>query len=335
MHGNAAGFEEIKKFSTYTFNRKRQRLSDDYLRYLIYLTSRDLSISGLPDIGFEIVELYDMRYTGEYKLPGLPIKDLYNILFECNRNSHNYLVCLIELFRRRVKYERVLESQSFSAPGDLSARALLHFGRIDIEALAHFIIWRKFIFDIDNRAAQEVGYLFENLICRVLGGVSYPANSSPIRSSGNQQEGALGGRQVDCLVGKNVYEIKLRMSIAPSGKQRWQSEMAFPKDVCDSGYTPILIVVDPSSNEKYDQIIKAYKSNGGFVYAGKEFWEHIANIATPEMKLFSDKYLKGPIGDLLESFDMNDSYRTFSIEDHVDHIQYRIGDKSWFDYRVL
>ena len=49
-------------------------------------------------------------------------------------------------------------------------RSLLEFGGLQDSLLASWIVWRKWIYDIDNRAAQETGYLFEPVLASCLGG---------------------------------------------------------------------------------------------------------------------------------------------------------------------
>ncbi len=69
---------------------------------------------------------------------------------------------------------------------------------------------------IDNRAAQETGYLFEPIIANAIGGVSLSAAKSPIRRYRDPDR----YRQVDCIRDKLAYEIKMRVTIAASGKGR-------------------------------------------------------------------------------------------------------------------
>jgi hypothetical protein len=61
------------------------------------------------------------------------------------------------------------------------------------------------MFDIDNRAGQETGYVFEPIIAYAIGGIPYSAKRSPIKRGGI---GPLG-RQVDCVVDNRAYEIKI------------------------------------------------------------------------------------------------------------------------------
>ena len=81
------------------------------------------------------------------------------------------------------------------------------------------------MFDIDNRAGQETGYLFEPIIAHCIGGVSFGATNSPIKRIGGK-----GGRQVDCLREeiKTAYEVKVRVTIAASGQVGGEKNSAFP-----------------------------------------------------------------------------------------------------------
>lgn len=60
---------------------------------------------------------------------------------------------------------------------------LLEFGEIRPSALAAFLIWHKWLFDIDNRAAQETGYLFEPILAGAIGVVTVSARNSPVHRS--------------------------------------------------------------------------------------------------------------------------------------------------------
>ena len=150
------------------------------------------------------------------------------------------------------------------------------------------------MFDIDNRSAQETGYLFEPIIAGAVGGVPVSATSSPIKRSGTGR-----GRQVDCLRGNNAYEIKIRVTIAASGQGRWQEELSYPADCEASGYTPVLVVFDGTDNPKLSELRDAFMRHGGRAYVGEEAWAHLESEAGPTMGLFVDKYIRGPLDDLL------------------------------------
>ena len=72
-----------------------------------------------------------------------------------------YFENLATLHKRRLKYQRILSTQPKPTMNQIGPRSLLEFGGVDDGLLASWLVWRKWIFDVDNRAAQETGYLFE------------------------------------------------------------------------------------------------------------------------------------------------------------------------------
>ena len=75
----------------------------------------------------------------------------------------------------------------------LHPRGLLQYGGMSPKTLAGFLLWRKWIFDIDNRAGQETGYLFEPIICRGCWRRTGEREEEPHQATEGQQEGEAGG----------------------------------------------------------------------------------------------------------------------------------------------
>ena len=132
-----------------------------------------------------------------------------NVLWAWTPTRTSNFACLAALHKARLKYERILETQPVPTIDQVGPRGLLQFGGMDVRALAGFLLWRKWVFDIDNRAGQETGYLFEPIIAAAVGGVPVSARKSPVR----RRNAPSKGRQVDCLREKRAYEIKLRVTI--------------------------------------------------------------------------------------------------------------------------
>ena len=204
-------------------------------------------------------------------------------------------------------------------------RALLQYGQMSTKALAGFLLWRKWFFDIDNRAGQETGYLFEPIIAYAIGGSPFSAQKSPIRRSEDKQK----GRQVDCIRGKLAYEIKLRVTIAASGQGRWQEELEFPIDCKQSGYTPVLLVLDPTPNPKLAELVKTFQTQHGQTYVGDEAWKHLDEAAGNTMSIFLRNYVQQPITETLKqspaslpdiSFRMSDT--AFALEIEGENVEY-------------
>ena len=163
------------------------------------------------------------------------------------------------------------------------------------KALAALLFWRKWFFDVDNRAGQETGYLFEPVIAYAVGGTPVPARRSPVKRHDDPSK----GRQVDCLLGRKAYEFKIRVTIAASGQGRWREELNYPADCRASGYTPVLVVIDSTPNPKLHELSKAFLNNRGRVYLGNDAWEHLEGLAGPTMAKFLEKYVRAPIKHLI------------------------------------
>lgn len=174
-------------------------------------------------------------------------------------------------------------------------RGLLQFGTMHPHALAGFMLWRKWLFDIDNRSGQETGYLFEPIIASAVGGTPCSAKKSPVRRAGDGTK----GRQVDCLLDNRAYEFKVRVTIAASGQGRWGEELQFPIDCRLSGYVPVLVVFDPTPNAKLLELCNAFQDNNGEVYVGEEAWLHLDAVAGPTMARFLESYVRQPLDSLL------------------------------------
>jgi hypothetical protein len=230
-----------------------------------------------------------------FNASGLDFYALFERLVEVQPAAETYFACLAHLYARRLKYERILEHQPLPTMDQVGPRALLQYGTVEPEALAAFLFWRKWIFDIDNRAGQETGYLFEPIIAAALGGTPASARRSPIKRRSDPTK----GRQVDCIreAGgrKLAYEIKLRVTIAASGQGRFAEELDFPDDCQASGYVPVLVVLDPTEADKLTTLRKRFEAAGGKAYVGADAWAHLEEEAGDPMATFLEKYVRQPM----------------------------------------
>lgn len=211
-----------------------------------------------------------------------------------------YLRCLTELHKRRRKYGLILERQPFPTMVQVSPRALMEYGpEFPTEALASWLTWRKFFYDLDNRSAQETGYLFEPILASAIGGEPMSAKEKVVHRSNDASK----GRQVDCWkVGADgkplAYELKLRVTIAASGQGRFAEELSFAEDCKASGVKPVLVVLDPTENNKLTDLQAAYRRVGGECYVGDDAWHHLEDEAGSTMAAFIEKYVRRPIGEI-------------------------------------
>ncbi len=275
-----------------------------------------------PEIPRNLPAFFGIDSLSSLRLPGLEFPAFYERLLTLVKDADAYFYCLGTLHKARLKYERILQAQPIPTVDQVGPRGLLQYGALSPSALVAFLFWRKWIFDIDNRAGQETGYLFEPIIASAIGGVPAPAKKSPVK-----RKGANSGRQVDCLraTDKRAYEIKLRVTIAASGQGRWKEELQFPEDARTSDYTPVLIVLDPTENDKLKELANAFRAQKGEVYIGPDAWKHLAEKAGATMATFLEKYVHIPLQALLDKAPEKLPDLLFRVTDG--HIEITIGGR--------
>ena len=216
---------------------------------------------------------------------------MFEKLVQLKPDAATYFACLAALHKARLKYERILQTQPLPTVDQVGPRGLLQYGCVDTRALAPFLLWRKWIYDIDNRAAQETAYVFEPIIASAIGGVPVAAKKSPVKRRGDKTK----GRQVDCIRDKRAHEFKMRVTIAASGQGRWKEELDFPGDCKASGYVPILVVLDPTPNDKLAELNVKFLDEGGQVHIGDDAWTYLHTLAGRTMTIFLEHYVHVPL----------------------------------------
>lgn len=211
-----------------------------------------------------------------------------------------YFGNLVALHKRRLKYQNILSTQPRPTMNQIGPRSLLEFGGVQHELLAAWLVWRKWIFDVDNRAAQETGYLFEPVLASCLGGEAVSSKNSPVKRINEQGEPTSEGRQIDCYDGESqlAYEFKLRVTIAASGQGRFGEELSFPKECQAAGLTPILVVLDPTPSARLSELIAKFGSHGGRHYVGDDAWAHMDSKAGATMAVFLERYIRPPLTEM-------------------------------------
>ncbi len=266
-------------------------LTDGICAYLVCRIVHDLGVQeSFPWVPRQLAGFFEAGDLDSLVVEDLDARDLFERLVQQNPDVDMYFACLSTLHKARLKYEAILETQPLPTLEQVGPRSLLQYGKLSPAALSGLLFWRKWFFDIDNRAGQETGYLFEPVIAYAVGGIPVPASKSPIRRSKDDRK----GRQVDCLLGKSAYEIKIRVTIAASGQGRWREELEFPVDCRESGYKPILVVLDSTPNPKLSELERAFLGQGGDIYKGAAAWRHLDELAGPTMSLFLREVCSGP-----------------------------------------
>lgn len=271
-------------------------LSDEVCSYLCAVIASDLGLSRhFPEAPTPVPGFYSTADIERLTLGGVNFEAIAERLFGLDANADTYFACLANLHKRRLKYQRILRRQPIPTIDQVGPRGLLQFGSLTPRALGALLFWRKWLYDIDNRAAQETGYLFEPIIAHAIGGAPISAKQSPIKREGDRRK----GRQVDCIRDRRAYEFKMRVTIAASGQGRWAEELQFPRECRLSGFVPVLVVLDPTPNPKLDELARVFLAEGGEVYTGDRAWAHLDSLAGPTMARFLENYVRGPIEALL------------------------------------
>ena len=294
-------------------------LSDEQCVGLIAVVVRDLGLGdSFPQLPLVTGSFFDI-IPESLHVPSIDLFNVYEKLLVLNRDADTYFQCLATLHKSRLKYRRILSTQPFPSFDQVGPRGLRQFGMLPSSELSALLSWRKWMFDIDNRAGQETGYLFEPIIANSIGGVSVGARHSPIRRRRLPSQ----GRQVDCIKDRLAYEIKLRVTIAASGQGRWQEELDFPQDARESGFRPVLIVLDPTTNPKLSELSDAFVASDGIVYAGDAAWEHLEREAGSTMGSFLDNYVRFPLATMLQSTPAQIPDLTLSMQ--ADAVVFKVG----------
>ncbi|MCI5166779.1 MAG: restriction endonuclease [Candidatus Electrothrix sp. GM3_4] len=225
------------------------------------------------------------------------IQSYLQCCFEKDNDFSLFIDNLAALHRRRMKYRRILRLQPLPTMDQIGPRALLEFGVCDAELQAHWMVWRKWIYDIDNRAAQETGYLFEPLLASCLGGKPVGARNSPVKRLDAQGVPTDKGRQIDCFVPSTstAYEFKLRVTIAASGQGRFGEELSFPEEVAAASLKPVLLVLDPTPSERLTELSAKFVTCGGQCLQGEDAWQHMESEAGEVVSVFINKFIKPAI----------------------------------------
>ncbi len=260
-----------------------------------------------PFFRFAKKDFYAITPEQVAQLPSMEMEDAVNFLqLSGATNTENiiylYLKNLSELWRRRFKFYTILKTQPFPLTDQIGPRCLLEYGNCQDELLFSWMSWRKLIYDLDNRSAQETGYLFEPILASCLGGEPASHKNSPVKRIDDYGNQTKEGRQVDCYIkeSREVYELKLRVTIAASGQGRFGEELSFPYEARKAGLIPVLIVFDPTPSPLLDRLKARYVSEGGRYAVGEDAWNLLTDRAGREMGKYIMKYLKPPISKMEE-----------------------------------
>jgi hypothetical protein len=295
-------------------------LTDEECVALLAITLADLGHEdAVPNPARSLPRFFQAHPANSLRVEGIGLESFYETALAADPDVDTYFGCLARLHKGRKKYERIVATQPLATMDQVGPRALLQFGSLPDRELAALLVWRKWLFDLDNRAAQETGYLFEPIIASAIGGVPASPRSSPVKRHADGTK----GRQVDCIRDTDAYEFKIRVTIAASGQGRWQEEIDFAVDCRSSGFRPVLVVLDPTPNPRLRDLKAAFTQAGGIAYIGNEAWDHLESVAGASMAIFLENYVRKPLDGLLRDApaELPDLHLTLTAEAVI----FRIG----------
>ena len=89
------------------------------------------------------------------------------------------------------------------------------------------------------------------------------------------------------------------------GQGRFGEELSFPVEAKAAGFTPVLLVLDPTPSSKLGELSRKFVENGGEFYNGEEAWEYMEKETGEIIATFIKKYIK-PIIRVIEEVDINE-----------------------------
>jgi len=316
--------EFYKLFSEHGSGDAKVSIIPQEVLMLLYITTLDLEqpCPNKYSLEYQEVAKKGFYFISRNDINSLPIVD-EDECFACmeycgvtniNNITFLYMKNLCDLYRRRVKYYYILKKQPFPNAEQIVPRSLLEYGNCENQLLADWLEWRKWIFDIDNRCAQETGYIFEPILASCLGGEPRSAKNSPVKRIDDNGNSTSNGRQIDCYIeeSKEVYELKMRVTIAASGQGRFSEEMSFPYEAQMAGLIPILVVFDNNESTLLTKLKNRYIECGGKYYIGNDAWNILQERAGKEMGIFINKYIYPPISSMEKCLQSNPQEITLS-----------------------
>ncbi len=139
--------------------------------YLMVLIISDLNLPLKLEINTpELPGFFNESALTFSGITGVSDVELFESILAVEPDVDTYFECLAALYKRRLKYAKILQYQPIPTMSQVGPRGLLQYGVLSDKALVTLLFWRKWFFDIDNRAGQETGYIFEPIVARCIGG---------------------------------------------------------------------------------------------------------------------------------------------------------------------
>jgi hypothetical protein len=122
-------------------------LDDAACVYLVGVIAKDLShFDKYPELVGELPEFFSTQPLESFRVEGVSFLTLFERLVGLDANADMYFACIAALHKHRLKYERILKTQAIPTIDEVGPRGLLQFGAVEVQTLAPFLLWRKWIY---------------------------------------------------------------------------------------------------------------------------------------------------------------------------------------------
>ena len=183
--------DSIDKFYSYLTTLTVYKMTPQELVLLLHITQKDVNkvrASWEIDAFSSIAEnnYFDFTSSDIEQLPQITVQEAKQLMRSSDASNLNtefpaYLASLASLHKRRFKFYSILKNQPLPTFQQVSPRGLLEYSLCPHKLLFTWLQWRKWIYDVDNRSAQETGYLFEPILATCLGGEPRSHKKSPVK----------------------------------------------------------------------------------------------------------------------------------------------------------
>ena len=131
-------------------------LDDEQCAYLVAVVARDLgALDKLSPPPSDPPPFFAAQALESLRMPGVDFLQSFEQLLKLDQDADAYFDYLASLHKARLKYERILQTQPLPTVDQVGPRGLLQYGCMATKALTPFLLWRKWLYDIDNRAPMK------------------------------------------------------------------------------------------------------------------------------------------------------------------------------------
>ena len=159
---NKSQKEYYRQFSQHGTGDARIEISASEVALLLFIAYHDI-YDTFPSQEFPPIselackDFYKITFEEINSLPQITPDECFYLLEKAGATNINdaiylYLKNLCDLYRRRYKYDKILQNQPFPISDQIAPRSLLEYGKCEDSLLATWLEWRKWLFDIDNRS---------------------------------------------------------------------------------------------------------------------------------------------------------------------------------------